>query len=70
MKVICICIDNKISTKAPSDLTIGKVYDAIGTYGKVFFLTNDKGKRAYYHKDRFITLEEWRDKILNNLLES
>ena len=82
MKVICI--DNKISTMGLYDLkintknvptyalflTIGKIYDGDFNEDKSrVCLINDKGNKVFYDNKRFITLEECRDKILNNLLK-
>ena len=75
MKVICN-INNELH------LTFGKIYEVKETnfdekkFDKLdfdnsnfFYLINDKGQPHIYQKKWFITVEEHRDKILNDLLK-
>ena len=73
MKVVCINnteMDSAMETSV--NLTIGKVYDVIGnvTYeDSVFPIINDIGKKVTYYNGRFESLEEYRSKKLNKILE-
>lgn len=73
MKVVCINngeMDGAMETSV--NLTIGKVYDVIGnvTYeDSVFPIINDIGKKGTYYNGRFESLEEYRSKKLNKILE-
>ena len=66
MKVIkLICVNNKNSLS----LTLGKEYYAyVITAGNTYYrLFNDKGKINSYTTDLFMTLEEYRNKRLEEL---
>lgn len=73
--MIVICIDNTENDKT-YDLTIGRQYHKInqpiknGTSGNdLTFLVNDIGEFAGYHNHRFISLEEKREQLLNDILK-
>lgn len=75
MKVVCIK-DFK-SQGLQYELTYGKVYELLplpgspnGPDGETYFIRCDRGFINSYHKNSFITLEEWREKQLNNLINS
>ena len=72
MKVVCI--DN--STKPDLPLTIGKIYDVLllsidenpsSPVSIHYSICCDDGINRNFHKSRFITLEEWRERKLNEL---
>lgn len=64
-----ICINNyslEIGTTAP--ITPGKIYESIESFSsKDYFITNDDGFKSWEQKENFITLEEFREKQLNDL---
>ena len=69
MKVKVICLDNTNMTRS---LTLGKIYDAILQDGEnaLFKITISDGgiEGIYCSQHRFITVEEHRERILNDLL--
>ena len=81
MKVVCIkvvCINNKsymtqvfgegklLGEEKSVPLTIGKSYEVLdGVYN--YIIRNDINVRTQYSKDRFISLEEYREQKLNKL---
>jgi hypothetical protein len=71
MKVVCIK-DFK-STSLQYELTYGKVYQCESkpnwSIDDCYFIRCDKGYISPYHIRNFITLEEWREKELNKLLD-
>ncbi len=72
MIVICICdIDIRNAIKF-DDLSVGKKYKVIGTNDPIwddkYFIESDFGKNYFYPKSNFKTIEEHRNKILNNIL--
>ena len=71
MKVVCVNnrdMDGAMETFV--NLTIGKAYEVIGdsTSPTVFNIINDIGNRGSYYYERFISLEESREKKLNKIL--
>lgn len=71
MKVVCINNGEMVGAVETSvNLTIGKVYDAIGDLSdSVYYIINDIGDKCYYHNGRFESLEEHRNKKLNKILD-
>lgn len=84
MKIVCIdngdyfgvkfgTYDSKSTTNlrlpVANKLTLGKIYDIILHLPNSYRIINDKGEVSEYLKIRFITLEEHRSRILNNLIE-
>ena len=71
MKVVCK--NNDYCVKGTSNsvtLTEGKVYDVIDCdYNGNYKISNDAGNIFTYHKSRFLTIDEYRDKKLNFLLK-
>lgn len=69
MKIVCI--DNTKDGVKVSNLTLGKVYDSltdiIDTSKYRIVIVNDKGVKEWYNNELFISLEEWREKQLNDL---
>jgi len=67
MKVICINnYSLEIGNIAP--ITPGKIYESIQTFSnKEYFITNDHGFKSWEQKENFLTLEEFREKQLNEL---
>ena len=61
-----ICID-KLSTW--DYLTSYKIYDVIDSFKYLFVVIDDAGRESTYPKELFITLEEWREKQLNQILK-
>lgn len=64
-----ICVNNTGLTR----LTIGKTYTCIkydesGIIGQIL-VVNDRDEQVTYKKERFVTVEEYRDMLLNNLLK-
>ena len=74
MKVVCINngeMDGAMETSV--NLTIGKVYQVLGdrvSYSdSVYYIINDIGKKGNYYNGSFESLEEYRSKKLNKILE-
>lgn len=67
-----VCINNKpmkgVNEKT-QNLTIGKVYETYDRpdYSSVVVI-NDIGNEVNYSSHRFITIEEWRERKLNEIL--
>lgn len=74
MKVVCI--DNSLNRWQKNsgideeELTMYKTYDIISedVGGMTYLIRNDIGKSYDYNKNRFITLEEWREMKLDKIL--
>jgi len=65
-----VCINTNELTKEPLYLTYGKVYDHIDyDEGVTSFISiiDDSGIEFDHRKDRFISLDKWREKQLNEL---
>jgi hypothetical protein len=62
MKVICI---NDLDIF--SQLTHGKIYEAENFTLYLFKVVNDNGVESNFYKNRFLTIDEWREKKLNEL---
>ena len=72
-----VCINTNELTKEPLYLTYGKVYETVPGTATIFdflpiddfnyWIINDRGCKEYYSKDKFLTLEEWRKRKLNEL---
>ena len=68
MKVVCI-----LKEDLSKELTYGKVYDILDNLDKRFeydciFVINDKGFKFGYFAYKFLSLNEWREDILNKIL--
>ncbi len=52
-------------------LTQGKTYEVMETYPEqtIYKIINDDGNLGRYSKSMFMTLEEWRDRQLNEILK-
>lgn len=72
MKVVCI--KHFKSQGLQYELTYGKVYELLPlpgwSDGETYFIKCDRGFISSYHKNSFMLLEEWREKQLNNLINS
>ncbi len=73
MKIVCI--KKYLSQGLQHELTYGKIYDVWKPYSDPlplddnnYWIVNDKGKFEYYGKTDFITLEEWRENKINQLI--
>lgn len=79
MKVVCVdneihqgfkftvtCNGERFYFKHP--LTIGSIYDVLGEYDKTYLILDDDICGSKYNKTLFITLQEYRENILNNLI--
>lgn len=66
MKVVCI--DN-IKGVMVLPFTIGKVYETTGGSPAQYRIISDTGISYDLSTGRFVTLEEWREMQLNNILE-
>ena len=72
MKVVCI---NETYKGHSMDLTYGKVYKVIDQVLKIHWvikndtyqIINDKGSLTWYDREVVITMDEWRNKQLNEL---
>ena len=66
MKVVCI---KNIGPHV--DITIDKVYDVIEQRDQIdtYYIRNDKGQVYGYIKTRFITLEEFRENKIKEILK-
>jgi hypothetical protein len=56
-------------------MTVGKLYDVIrpdipspDSYEGGYSIIDDSGEYRHYHRGFFITLEEFRDKAIDNIL--
>lgn len=62
MKVVCIDnINNQLT------LTIGKIYDAEGHDRDYYFIKSDIGHMILYPKNLFLTMNEYRNKKLEEI---
>ena len=75
MKVVCIHLDGKLQPVF-LNLTQGKTYEVIDSKQTpeqerphMYKIINDDGKQRWYDKSVFITLEEWREQQLNEILQ-
>lgn len=70
MKLICIDNNDPIFHKA-CPLTIGKEYECIGItklFTQYFYcVIDDDGKETYRYKEYFMSIEEYRDKKLEDI---
>ena len=70
MKVVCI---KKFKSQGLQyELTYGKIYEVQPQKWKdaeIYFILCDKEYISPYNKSSFITLEEWREKQIDNILE-
>ena len=71
------CIDNnpKIMINETINLvalTLNKAYKVLNEpyTSKTLDILNDDGKKASYRAERFVTLQEWRQRQLENLLNA
>ena len=62
MKVICI---NNVGYEPR--LTVGKEYEIIKTFQNFIYILNDDERKMFYKASLFVTVEEYRDKKLNEL---
>lgn len=73
MKVVCI--KKYRSTSLVYELTYGKVYDTLpgcglsGIDDQNYWIINDRGNKEYYMKSKFLTLEEFRNRKIQNILQ-
>jgi hypothetical protein len=72
MKVVCI--KKYRSQGLQYELTYGKIYDTVPGTARIasidnfnYWIINDRGYKEYYSREKFITLEEWRKRQLNEL---
>ncbi len=72
MKVVCI--KKYRSQGLQYELTYGKIYETVPGTSRIpsidnynYWIINDRGRKEYYSKDEFLTLEEWRKRQLNEL---
>lgn len=68
-----VCINNKPIKRVNEkiqNLTIGKIYETYDRpdYSSIVVI-NDIGNEVLYSSSRFITLEEWRERKLNKILD-
>lgn len=68
-----ICIDNNISyyigIRLCPKLTLYKEYDLIYFDDSIWCIEDDNGLLRYVHKDHFISLKEYQDRIFNQKVE-
>jgi hypothetical protein len=64
-----VCIDNTADRWKTNDITTNKTYlvESIFQKGDLIFINNDKGEKEWYNSKLFITLEEFREKRLEDL---
>lgn len=69
MKVICIKNYDEVNSRIITILTIGKVYDLIYESTKIkYYFVADNDYNLWYDPDYFITVEQWRENQLNQIL--
>lgn len=75
MKIVCV--KKYKSTSLMYELTYGKMYETIDfrrplielKYPERYYqIINDRGHLEYYSKNTFVTLEEWRDIKINEII--
>lgn len=69
-KIVCIDIKSAIKTKTPISLTLNKVYTVVESKDPIhnaISLINDDNEKGEYWKERFITLQQWREQQLNEI---
>ena len=73
MKVVCI--KKYRSTSLVYELTYGKVYDTLtgcglsGIDDHNYWIINDRGNKECYLRSKFLTLEEFRNRKIQNILQ-
>lgn len=67
MRIVCINNESFNDNNICDGISIHKIYDVIKEYPQTYELVNDDMIITSYLKIRFITLEEYREGILNNL---
>jgi hypothetical protein len=74
-----VCIEDFKGASLESELTFGKIYSAskFFTAKKMenslvnpshYFVINDSNMLSKYHSKYFVTIEEWRENQLNNII--
>ena len=67
--MLLVCIDNSFNVDG---LTLYKSYElndlSIQNYGPYYYIKDDFGKDYGYKKNRFVTIEEFRDMKINMLI--
>lgn len=70
-KIVCIKTNAVIvNSKTPVSLTLNKVYTIVESplpIHDTVFLINDDNEEGEYWKERFITLQQWREQQLNEI---
>jgi hypothetical protein len=67
--MIVVCIDNESRIDETSNnLTVGKKYTVCNAWDCFYRIINDTGNNVEYSSDRFITLEEYRKRNRNEML--
>ena len=56
-----------ISQLSGYDILDSKEGGVIGDYVRIYDIFNDRGKKVSYNSLLFVTVEEWREKRLNDL---
>lgn len=73
MKLVCIDNKGRADGERHTNLTVDKVYDdktgQINMYKAFYIIKDDKGEYNAYHKSRFITLQEWRENKIKEILK-
>ena len=66
---LVVCINNIDETNKVLNLTIGKIYEDVGSGVFTTDVINDLGNEVAYMKDRFIDLSEVRNEKIDKLLK-
>lgn len=73
MIVVCINNDNTYKWQNPLPITIGKKYQHIKNFFSFeelyYTIIDDDGEEHNYYKEKFLTLEEFRERQIGNLVE-
>jgi hypothetical protein len=72
MKLFCVSIEPKIYNK--TNIEVGKIYDVLDSrtwedHYRMIYIDIGNGERQEYPKSCFVTLEQWRDFQINNIIK-
>lgn len=66
IKQVVFVVEDKIH---PNEfLQIDKIYDVVHESDYMYYIDNGIGGQNSYFKNRFVTLQEWRDSKINKIL--
>lgn len=66
-KVICISSNNVFKGQG-TGLTLHKEYVVVDAIDVYIYVINDRGNRVKYYNNRFVKLSEYRNSLINDIL--